>query len=390
MTGFTLYETLRIFVPGLLGLVLLDLVLRFAYGDSPVAADGGVRALASAIESPLGGIAGSLAIGLVLYLTDLSAKARIQAEGDPDHNFRLPSQRLEELMEGSDLADKGLALYFIISDKYLPPELHRRVYLFGSLFRIYVDFRAMLAVSVVAGVVAALLSVSSVPGFDPTPPVSLDMTLFIGSALVLLVAIGSVGVRKYKSSVVDAHGPEEYRNRFWREVRGVGRLAACLIWLGFVSGELIVLTRGVPRLIGVVLGALSMILWTWLEMGPPTEHVNPPQQEPFISWRSRVLNWLARRKGYVQYSPVQRLVADVSLFAPWFVFASVAHVGRESQAASIVAWVLLAVLATTIMSLRKHEERLLAAYEDQSLWLDLHEGELKKIKETRALPDQWI
>jgi hypothetical protein len=388
MTGFTLYETLRIFVPGLLGLVLLDLVLRFAYGASPVASDGGVGALTSSIESPLGGIAGSLAIGLVLYLVDLSAKARIQTEGDPAHNFRLPSQRLAEHMEGSDLADRSLALYFIISDKYLPPELHRRVYLFGSLFRIYMDFRAMLALSVVAGVVAALLSSSSDSGFDPTPPVSLGMVLFIGSALLMLVAIGSVGMRKYKSSVVEAHGPEEYRNRFWREVRGVGWLAGCLVGLGIAACELILWTRGIPRLVGVVLAALSMILWTWLEMGPPVEQENATRQR-FVSWRSRVLDWLARRKGYVQYSPIQRLIADVSLFAPWLVFASVAHVGRESPAASIAAWVLLAGLATTIMSLRKHEERLLAAYEDQSLWLDLHEEDLKRIKETKALPDSW-
>ena len=43
MAGFTLYETLRIYVPGALAILLANLVARVAIGGDPLQADGGAE-----------------------------------------------------------------------------------------------------------------------------------------------------------------------------------------------------------------------------------------------------------------------------------------------------------------------------------------------------------
>lgn len=51
MTGFTLYETLRIFVPGALAVLLTDFVLRLAVGPNPAVGDGDVGQLVVTLET---------------------------------------------------------------------------------------------------------------------------------------------------------------------------------------------------------------------------------------------------------------------------------------------------------------------------------------------------
>jgi len=131
----------------------LDLVLRFVFGPDALAADGGARAAVLTIQSPLVAIAVATFLGLGFYMIDLPTKTRLYKEGDPKR-FRLPSMTLADHLKGTSLGNypSSLSLYFLISDRYLPPEFHKRVYLFGSLYRVYVDLRFLLAIAVTLGI----------------------------------------------------------------------------------------------------------------------------------------------------------------------------------------------------------------------------------------------
>ena len=75
VSGFTIYETMRVFLPGGLAIFVLDLTIRLATSNSPIAASpSGSESLLHTIESPGGFVALSLAAGLFLYLRHLAPK----------------------------------------------------------------------------------------------------------------------------------------------------------------------------------------------------------------------------------------------------------------------------------------------------------------------------
>jgi hypothetical protein len=410
MSGFTLYETLRILVPGLLATVLLNIGLRLGLGVSPIQADGGAKEVVEALQSPLGSVTVAVAIGLLLYIVDLPSKTRLFKEGDPDHRFRLPSTALAEHLNRTGLGEfpKNLSLYFLLSDRYLPAELHRRVYLFGSLYRVYVDFRALLGLTLAAGVGTALVSASSSEAFDTLPRFDSPVALAFFASLGGLILIGIPGIAAHGLTVRRKYGVGEFRRRLASDAASISWCAAATAAGSLLSAQFLIRQNVILRLLGGALAIAAFLLWTWVEIGPPAPLAQPPTTPPAENeaqprdlspeaaarstppdMRSRVLRALGAHSPYVQYTPIQRLICDLALFAPWLVMSSVAHQGRVAPVASVLAWGTLAGLSTAIMSLRKHEQRQLQTYEGQSLWLDLHLDDIRRIGRDLRLPDQW-
>jgi len=83
VSGFTIYETLRIFIPGALAALIANVVLRLATGSELGTPGAGAPAdLADALGAVATFALISLVLGLLLYLVDLPERLRI-IRGDP-------------------------------------------------------------------------------------------------------------------------------------------------------------------------------------------------------------------------------------------------------------------------------------------------------------------
>jgi hypothetical protein len=96
----------------------------------------------------------------------------------------------------------------------------------------------------------------------------------------------------------------------------------------------------------------------------------------------------AQRDG-PQYSALQRVVCDLAVFAPWIVVAWIITTAQHQPATAAAAWAIFIVPSVAIVTVRKHAIRLLASYEDQSNWLDLHQHQIAEIKKNHGLRDRW-
>lgn len=385
MSGFSLYETLRIFLPGALGVFLLNLALRFGFGSDPLSPDGGVHQAVEALQSPLLGIFTAVFLGLALYLLDLPAKTRLFREGDPTRGIQVPSSVLADQLRGTPLGNfpKNLSLYFLLSDRYLPEELHKRIYLFGSLYRIYVDMRALLVLATIGGISAGIVSIASEPDFDHFPRIDAGAVLVVVVLVLSILLVGSSGIFAYAHAVRAKRGPGEFNKRIWEEQKRIGVCCLVLLSLGFLAILLLISGIGVLMLLGAALAIASVILWSWIEVGPPGG------LDKRTDLRSIVLTRLGAVAQTVQYGPIGRLLSDVCLFFPWLIGGSVLYANVGASPVALLSWGAMIIPCTAIMAVRKHEIRLLASYGDQTLWLELHAPDIAAIRRRGTLPDRW-
>jgi hypothetical protein len=387
MSGFTLYETLRIFVPGALALFLADLVLRMAFGQGTWAADGSATQALHLLEQVSVALAASLLLGLILYSVDLPSRMRIQREGDPPR-FRVPTETLGELLRPSSLEAKKLGLYFLLSDRYLALETHKRVYLFGSLFRIFADLRFLLGAALITGIY--LLSIDK---WTLAPAVSMgdrlqwmadDWDIFSIPALLLL-AIGVISEHRHAVNIRNQSRSADQDRRWFREARTqvaeIGPTALVGLALGVV-GAIAVGMEGQWRIIAAALAIAGLTLWMWVDIGPPKDLTYP-------DLRSRALTLLGASRPRTQFTPLQRTLVDVATFAPWFIAADLAYRVAGVDPSETLIWLVLLTPASIIMASGKHEQRLLVIYEDQSTWLDLHRDFIEAIRDSGRFGDSW-
>ena len=193
-------------------------------------------------------------------------------EGDPKR-FRLPSMTLSDHLKGTPLGDypKSLSLYFLISDRYLPPEFHKRVYLFGSLYRVYVDLRFLLAVAGTLGISSGLMIASRKSGFDPTPSFDGDASLWTIAVIGSVLLAGSYGVAFYSFAVMAKYDVRELGRRLRREAMAIAGCCVGLLLLGFLGTALLLSGELLLGLIGQILAVGAIALWTWVEIGPPAK-----------------------------------------------------------------------------------------------------------------------
>ncbi len=382
MGGFTLYETLRILVPGVLTTLSLDFALRVGFGPKVFEADGGVNGFVELLESTAGFTAFSLTAGLLLYMIDVPVKLRI-FRGEPDRDHRMPSETLREMLRGSPLERDALSLYFTLTDQYLPDEMRKRVYLFGSLYRIYVDLRVLL-MTVAVATMASSEMVARADG-DANPPVELSSaaTACVLGIVVALGVVGGFGVRRHLIASRRSHGSStpllgqvaaDARDVAWALI--VLGVAGGLGALSLASSNWLLVASGIA---GVV---LQLTVWMMLEIGPP-------DADETDKWRDRLLHALGAHRGRAQYAAVQRLLFDLFLILPWLIGATWTNVLLDRDPATVLAWALLILPPVAVMSFRKHEERLLGIYREQTVWLEAHSEDIRMIRDSRLLPDRW-
>lgn len=365
-------------MPGTIVALASSLVIRLALPGSERA-----ESLLSTLETPVVFAAVALVVGLILYLVDFPMKMRI-AGGDARRGFPLPSKELGLHLRGTPLENSEMSLYFILSDQYLPPDLHRRVYLFGSLYRVFVDLRIVLILATVVGPALALattsrdVDLSAMPGLDGRALAA--VLLLVGSAL----AVGLVGIRSHAANFLRKHGAVvDYLRQVREQAGAISVLALTLTLLGALSTLLLATGEPAPQMMGIAPLLIAVALWLSVEIGPPTEE---PSR---VSWRSGLLRLLRASYEDPQYSPLQRLLADLGLVLPWIVASSLATWNQGADPERILLWGVFLLPGVAIMSVRKHEVRLLTAYRDQCVWLDLHADRIKVIAKELRLPDAW-
>lgn len=400
MSGFTLYETLRILVPGLLATLIGRSVLWIVGATSGVE----IAKRLPMIDSTSFSLSLSLLLGLLLYSFDLPSRLMISKEGSGWG--KLPSNKLLEILgNGTVWGDTPFGLYFLLSDRYLPAETHRRVYLFGSLFRVFVDLRFLLGIATATGCALSL----SVANRTAHLEWSWEATIFALLPLMGVALMGIPGERDHKRNKLLKN--DELSNSLgeYEKTRnaGIARLGV-LYFSIFATGSGAVaslLAASAPlTIVAVVLAGVSVAMWFWIEIGKPSEQKHAKEStapngqqigpDSTIPWnttdaRSYVMLKLGVDHHEPNFWPVQRTIADIVFFAPWIAAASITIALSGAHKETVLLWALLILPCSLIAAVRKHEIRLLATYREQSNWLEHHSADVKTIASTGKLPDQW-
>lgn len=392
-SGFTLYETLRILIPGGLAAAILGAILHILRltGDHR-----GVEVIANNVTGSATFFVLALVLGFILYALDFPARTRLSREGDPAQGFKLPTTVLGDILKDTAGARRSFSLYFLLSDAYMPAESHRRIYFFGGVYRIFADARILLAAGLVLGVHAAMVMNGAPPLTEQRPSVASFWYVVIAAAL--LVATGGLGElghaqrsiakarreASYKSTSQPQRPIRDYASRIGRGLMKV--LWPTVIIAGASSLSIMLQQEGAAQTVTAwILATFALALWLMLEIGPPSE-----------ASRTHLRDSVLRRIGLspwerTQYLPVQRLVFDLSLLVPVLIGATAA---RSSEASLLVigsSWFALAFLCVFIMAVRKHEIRLLANYKDQVNWLEMNRCKIKRLgKMDQFGSHKWI
>lgn len=396
MTGFGLYETLRLLIPGSIAVAVFTAVLRLSTGSGHLLSAGPYEAVIDSLQGATFLFA-SVAAGFILYLVDVPARARLSAEGDPGNGYVLPTAKLKEMLTGTELSSKYFSLYFILSDGKLPPELHRRVYFFGGMYRIYFDLRILAMLGVAIGGPFALV----VEGHGASDVVGGEYAAYGLSILAAMVVMTLVGESKHavESMRKDSRrGEGEYPSgklfrRYLRRAQSAfGEMLLASVVLGGLAGVgsyLCDLDGHGFRGLGLALLVCAFSLWLMIELGPPGTVGRGNKARPSGPVRGRVLGAIRLRPASrTQYTQLQRGMVDVALLVGPLLAAarSAENLGRD--ATTVLLWAALALPASLVMSIRKHEQRLLAAYRDQVNWLDINEPNIRSLAEKG--PNDWL
>lgn len=376
MLAFGLYESFRLLLPGGLAVLVFGLAFRLASGGT--GDRGGLaRSVASADTGQF--IVAALASGFLLYLLDVPARTRLYREADPPRVV-MPSDRLKDMWAGTPHKDLSYAGYFLLSDAYLPPESHRRVYFWGSLYRIY-SYARLLAAAALGLVVPFAVWLAA----DEPSGRLLPSGTWLFAALVLVAGAGAVGAAgeighaqratRPKKGQDPAYRVREYRRKLAARSRSVAPAAAAV--LAAQAGAVAVASRGSAAALAAaaVLGGLSVMLWGLIEIGPP-------KPGPSLTVHERLLRRLrVAADDTTQYPPAQRTLMDLALFLPAAAGAAGAAQATGSPPSYVLLWGLLMIPCTLVMAVRKHEQRLLATYGDQLAWLELNRAAVVAVGE---------
>lgn len=390
MNGFSLYETLRFGIPGALAAAILGITIRLATGTGVLFADGP----AASITDKLSGgtfLTAALALGFILYVIDLPTRARIYLEGDPKNGKVLPSATLRRLLLDANtrnsafLSNRSLSLYFLLSDAHLPAELHRKVYFFGGLYRIYSDARILAMSALALGPCAGLIVVGDghlshrVPWTESLPfLVCILFPVLAGISSELGHAAASIRAHR------DYPDAPRYRKRLADGIREVSGVAFAVFILE-VAGWLLCSQDEIGlRVIGLGLATASVTLWCFFEMGPP------PQSSSKLLLRSLSLRRLGcHPTRRTQFAPAQRAGVDLALIASSLLGAATLTIEQGRSPWALVLWGGFAAVATLIVVTRKHEVRLLNSYADQSTWLELNRGKIEAMARDASTQSTW-
>lgn len=388
MSGFTLYETLRILVPGLLATLIGRLTLWIVSITTGLDFAQSLPLFDNAVLS----LGLSLFLGLLLYSVDLPVRLMIAKDGASWG--QLPSNKLLDLLGKETIwRNAPIGLYFLLSDRYLPNETHRRIYLFGSLFRVFVDLRFLLAVAAVAGCALSLLTASQVAAIEW----SWGAALFALTPLVGIALLGIPGEREHKINKLLKNEATPDPLGDYRKQRNAG--ISQLKWLylliagtGSAAAAMFLWKNTALTLLASIPAVVNVAVWFWIEIGKP--NYRREERGDKILWNELDMRSFVMLKTGIDHHepnfwPIQRTVADIVFFLPWLGASSVAlaRMGRPSQ--SVILWALLILPCSLIASVRKHETRLLATYREQSNWLEHHSSEIRRIASTGQLPEHW-
>ena len=379
MTGLGLYETLRILVPGWFVVAFLDVGVRLALNEAPLASMETVANFLEVIESPFIALGVALIAGLILYAIDVPARTHVMRVGDPPSGKGLPSWHLSKMLSNEVFEGREMSVYFLLLDRYMHPETHRRIYLFGSLFRIFVDLRILAGLFFVLSVMSGLFVQTPHPRLSVITREFVVWTVLTAGIWMSGYAYG-IGqhainsTRKHRSTIVQflkRHGPSTFM--IW---------PIALLTLAVNTLAVAMSVSGAPLLGTAAVSAVGFALWLRLEIGPPAGI----EYWPGVWWRIVQLTGVRLDEGLTSH---HRAFLDIATFAPWLVAAAYLTEALGRQAGWVAAWLALLLPLGLILGFHKHEDRLRNAYGDQNSWLDLHSAEIQKLDQTGQLPSNW-
>jgi len=370
MAGLGLYETLRILIPGWIAVAAVDVGARLALGESALEADGGTEGLVALIERPVVAFGLALMAGLLLYAIDMPAKTY------PLHNP--PSAHLREMLTNPDLEKRSTSLYFQLQDEFMPVEMRRNVYLFGSIYRVFVDLRVIAVLGFVLSVFAGLIAVDS-----GRADISGEATLwFLVTAMVwmsfYLLDFGQHVIRssaRHRTSAVEAF------RKHTRQTMNVWKLAVLVFVLSGVAVGLPTVA-GASGMLWIPLGVIAMALWLRGEIGVPGKH------DGWNGVWGSVLGGLGAPAGQALTSH-QRALVDVAMLSPWLAAASYVGAQHGRAAPWLLVWLSFLLVASIVLGTHKHENRIQDAFGDQRMWLDLHATEIQELDSAGTNPARW-
>jgi hypothetical protein len=434
MTGFGLYEVLRIFLPGAVAAAVLDLMLRLVAGSGPGYGDGPIKWVVASLTG-VNFIFVALVFGFLLYLADLPTKARVFGEGDPAHDIDLPSRALAGFLEkaidpdviGRNRAEwvwkRSLPIYFLLMDAHLPAERHEKVYYFGGLYKMYFDARLLTVAALAFGPALGLISgKKNGIDFHVEWPYLVPVLFFV----IVIVLVGVIGefsharasiARRKHGILVEAalnnlrdqslsnglnlalrQCEKNLTEQYWVSLRKrVGQVSglAVIIFLAQIFGWILA-AQGLLcwQILGITLCGVSVTLWTAFELGPPRKPTNKTDELKAPLLRRGLRDSLLVRLGCqesrdTQYVPALRAAIDLSLMAAALAGAATLTIQQGRPPWSVLLWGGFAVVAILIMAIRKHEIFLLNSFNDQSTWLEVNREKVLAWARKGPKKDNW-
>ncbi|MFC7489423.1 MULTISPECIES: hypothetical protein [unclassified Knoellia] len=399
MTGFSLYETFRFVIPGAIAAALVSLTLRLAIGSGAMYSEGPAKGLVAELATARTFLFVALSFGFILYALDLPVRARIYEEGDPEHGYLVPSNTLDKMLSACRpqewLAGKTLSVYFLLMDAHFPTELHKKVYFFGGLYRIYFDARVLIVTALTLGPVIGLVALRGDPSsseFHRThalvAAISIILSIAAGAVATVLHRNASKARRVRRGDLT----PHEYLKRLRQALREAGWVAAFIV--GAQASALTLAMQGAVgvRIIGLGMATTALICWVLFEFGPPPVRTPHPKtgELPPRSVRALILNRLrCPDSPETQFIPAQRALVDAALMAPAMIAATNLTIEQGRSANAVLWWALLLGIGTFIVVSRKHEVRLLNSFRDQSTWLSWNRKKIEMRAQDLAPDDAW-
>ena len=275
---------------------------------------------------------------------------------------------------------ESLGLYFLFTDNDLPPDTNKRIYLFGAIFKIMTDLRILLFTGLIIGIPFSIAFAGNRYSARNLPHLELNGSAVTSVALIAIVVailgmVGWVKVRQEELSFERSTGKTLQRPSA-KEIILPG-----LVLVGLMAASVLIAIhlRGQSRYLCLVPAVLAVLFWFGIEVGPPREVELSEGVSPFEDGiHDPLFRMLRVRNSAAPQFPIwYRTTTDLAVIVPALVGATVACTWLARSSESVLAWSILIVPAVLIMTVHKHEARLMGAYSNQLAYLDLAQGRIR-------------
>ena len=295
-------------------------------------------------------------MGLLLLFLDLPAKAAVYSFDEP------VSLLAQEWSVRPPPRASYLNVYYEIIDAEMPTGIRNRTYYLGVMYRI--GFEAIYLSSVSLAVLTVAVVFPSLGTQRDVADMQTFRWIFVAAAAIQVFAILVTTRARYYENKGKGRNPAEH---LWRELRTEVPLPDRLLLLAGVGATIWYAVEGSPRWTGAVGIAIPAVVWAlryFFGVQRPPEDPPPTQETREPTPRSMQ----PERQNLHAYTAV--FLFGLASFSLCIAGAVRASTPSPLSTMSLLGWLALTLVVTSLLGFRQHEKRLLGSYGIQRTWLN--------------------